>query len=154
MRVLIQSTRTHVRLTQTSNKSWLLAPPYANIVAIVYQVNDGDKTVLDLRFAITDGIHIQAGDRLRIWEIWYKTIEDVSSKTIFAESYITSGGYNSKTHVQTDEQVFRAGVHELLEGKPFEWTIEPDKIYVIITLARNDENSRSIVLDRYVIPFK
>ncbi len=68
-----QSTKTHVKFTTPSSKSWLISPPYASFVSIVYQVNDGERTVLDFRAATTYGLDIQAGDRFRIWEIWYHT---------------------------------------------------------------------------------
>jgi hypothetical protein len=147
---IIQSTKTDV-LFSDQTRAWFLAPPYANLVAIVYQINDGEKSVMDLRLALVQGIPAKPGDRLRISEIWSHSLAQDSTKILFAEAYLSSGDYDSATHAQTSSVIFEKGVQNLMEGKPFEWTIQDGKKSLIITLSRDNGQEPSIVLDRYEI---
>jgi hypothetical protein len=151
---MVQSSKTHIKFTQPNSKSWMLPPPYASFVSIVYQINNGEERSIDFRTALTDGIQVQSGDRLRLLELWYHTSMDEDTKTLFAESYVGSGEYNSETFHQTEKQVFQAGVHDLMVGKTFEWSITSEFTSLVLTLSTENSIGRSTILDRFVIPIR
>lgn len=149
---IAQSIRTDILLTD-QGRAWFQTPPYASLSTLVYQINNGQKMVLDLRSATDKGIPLEAGDKLRIWEIWVHALADDNTRLLTAESYVSSGIYDKSTALQTPPQLFKKGVYDLLEGTPLEWTIPKDKNSLVITLARNNDQKLSVVLDRYIIPF-
>ena len=144
--------KTHIKLSQANGNSWWTSPPYANFVSVTYRVNEGEEQLVDLRRAESTGINIQPGDTLRILEIWYRSWTAEDTVSIFAEAYLTSGGFNSATHLQTAEAVMMPGAHNLLEGQTFEWTVAQGKNSIVFTLSRNDGYYLSTVLDRLIIP--
>ncbi len=63
-RNIISTEKTHIKLTQSTNKSWWITPPYAKFVSIIYQVNTGQKISMDFRSIGTDGIDVKPSGRL------------------------------------------------------------------------------------------
>ena len=137
----------------TRLRSWFKTPPYANLVSILFQINDNEQTLLDLRYAPVSGIAVSPGDKLRIYEIWYHALADDETKQLLAEAYLSSGVYDTETHRQTPSTSFKNGSHNLLEDAPFEWDVPEGKDLLIITLSRDNGNQPSIVLDRYELVF-
>ncbi len=148
---VVQRTRTHVLLADQT-RAWFLPSPYASLISIVYQINEGDKTIMDLRSAPVSGIQVHSGDRLRLWEIWFHTTSTDDSALVHAEAYLSSGSYDSSTYLETDASAFREGVQNLLGAAPFDWTVTSEKNLLILTLSRDMGKTRSLVLDRYEIP--
>jgi hypothetical protein len=148
---VFQLMKTVIRLTNDTN-SWYITPPYASLINIVYQVNDGEKAVADLRTLEIKGISTKPGDRLRIWEIWYRTLADDNTKQVYLEAYLSSGSYDSTTLLKTAEFIFDPGVHNLITDTPLDWSMKAGKTSLIMTLSRDEQNVDSIILDRYEIP--
>lgn len=131
-------------------ESWYIHPPYASFVSVVYSVNEGPDLVLDLRSATQEGIDVKSGDRLRLREIWAKSLQDSDLQLAHAEAYPSAGQYDGAALVQSDEMVFRNGPFNLVSDDRFQWTIAEGKTSLVLTLTRDD----STLLDRYVIPFR
>jgi len=149
----IQQTKTHIRLSGTGF-AWFHQAPYASIVTVVYQINNGEKMVLDPRTAVSIGIPAKPGDKLTIHEIWFKSRYNDPSSSVHAEAFIwkNNNDEDSDYLISKKPMPFKLGVSNLLVGEVFQpEKIEADDTKLILTLVRIDEAGNEWVLDRYDI---
>ncbi len=156
---IVGSEKTHIQITQTTNKSWWITPPYGKFVFIVYQVNNGPSTTMDLRTIETDGLNVKPGDHLSIREMWYHSLEYDDTKQIFAYVYFSPGPPETMPVRHTQPMNIQFGVHDLVQDNSLQWDIDSAQTAITFDLYRSEGHetevlARSVFLDRYVIPLK
>jgi len=156
---IVNSSEANIRVTQSNGNAWFIQAPYAHIVSVIYQVNDGEKQTLDFRTLQTEGIDVLPGDTLRIWEIWYHSRDGDTTKTFFATSYLGRESIYVDDYCETicesNPKTFDFNsIQNIIDTVPFEWVVPPDRNSLTISLLRNDNYPRHTVLDLIRIDFK
>lgn len=134
----------HLDITGTA---WLLDPPHASIVSVVYAIGDGPKLVLDLRGAQATGLDAQPGNLLELSEIWYHADMSTDKSTVQAEAYLSPNGFDPDTYKATRTNTIQKGIHPL-DFAPLSWQVPDGSRYLVLSLARDD----GVVMDRLVVP--
>jgi hypothetical protein len=144
----IDSNKIEVRLNPESH-SWLVTGPDISFASIAYTVNGGQETWLDFHEALTQGLHLQPGDWLKITQIWYRA-EDINPDMLFgAEAYLTDNDFNKDTYINNPNNAIEVHFHPLSNySHPFEWEIKEGTTRLVMSLARSD----GVVVDRLEIP--
>lgn len=129
--------------------AWLLDPPYASFVSIVYAVNGGPAHTLDLRETTESGLSAGPGDEITLPEIWYRVYaegDDVS--TIRAEAHLSSDGFDQETYIVTARDVIQQGTHKLTDSTALRWVV-PDGRKTLFLFLVSDDGS---IMDGLDIP--
>lgn len=153
---VLAANKQKIKLSPTETTAWWIAPPSVAFSVIVYQINNGEKSVLDLRTAETKGLQLKMGDTLKIWEIWYRSMSDGEPKEtdVFGEIYAGPKGeyVNGSNHLVSAGPI-KEGTYNLLGNDPFVWENLPQQSWLVLNITRRDYEGieRSTLLDRLEI---
>lgn len=135
-----------------NGKAWFTDPPNLGFASLVYAINDGFPLVLDLRDAAKVGLGAKPGDTLSLLEIWYNSnAYDEDTTTIHVEAYLGSA-FNEGTFKETQSDFVRKGIQKLSDVSHLTWTIPENEDFLTLTLVRNEQSVKAMVMDRLKLP--
>jgi hypothetical protein len=130
-------------LANSNGTAWMIAPPYINITALIYSVNNGDEQVLDMRSDPYPVIQANPDDIFTIHSIWYKAQSGDNNQTIKIGVSFNDGVNEGLDFQDSDQLQFEEGNHELVGFTPLTWTVPTNAKWAGVYLYRGD----NVVLD-------
>jgi hypothetical protein len=121
------------------------SPPRVALVGISYVVEDGGPYRVDLRTASTSGIPVEAGQALRLSDLWFLSPEDAPDYGVQAEIYANErllGSTSPKPLIAGLTKLDSVQIESYYDGQyPTSWDVQPDwkDLQVFLITYRNGQ---------------
>ncbi len=143
---ILSSSRVPVRLDPQGD-AWFFGPPNLHIVSVVYSVNGGSPSTIDLRTAEQTGIGVEAGDTLTIEEVWYKANSAGSDHVVQVEAYLSAGEFDQDTYKSAPAYVVQKGIQQLPDVAALTWIVPEGRDTLFLLLVRSSDVEQGTMID-------
>lgn len=147
----VASSRIPIRLVPGGD-AWFFGPPNLYLAAVVYSVNGGPPTMVDLRTVKDQGLGVEPGAPLTIEEVWYRSNQEGDDSIVQVEGYLSMDGFDQETFRATPAYAIESGIHQLPDVSAMTWTVPEGRESLYLSLIRSGGQEQGTVIDRLEIP--